>query len=472
MKVLQKSNKQTYTLPPIKRIDSRFIHNNIHLLDEKNHQKWQKIIADYYRFVSKNSPNYLYTDAIKKCIAFGWIPQDYWQRHLMRLLAKGIDIPKRILEQHGVTIYDGIAYKTDRTHTPKFRKPQSDTDFVLADTSRWQEYEHLQRFYDELPDKPYFAECKDGQTLIRPKHYANRYSHVHPFHNKHFALVFDIDEMAGRWAFQAWRECGLLPPHLIIANPVKDSCQYVYFLKIPFTVYLNSSIGIIEKFKLVHGAMSDLLQADTAFNQARMKNPLHSSHNVYVGGAEPYTLAQLIDKCDLWEYRAELFKRQAKASGLKPANDDLMYQGRNHEIFENVRHQAYPNASMDWDSLFDFTFEKCAAYNKRFSEPLPHNELCNIARSITKYCKNGGLNGKYSERFLAFQREQAPKGAKAANAQGANSKGGQARSASYEPKREQAHAMHKQGLKNKVIADTLGISPKTLRNWGIFSKKR
>ena len=57
-----------------------------------------------------------------------------------------------------------------------------------------------------------------------------------------------------------------------------------------------------------------------------------------------------------------------------------------------------------------------------------------------------------------------------ANAQGANSKGGQARSATYDPKRQQAEQMHKQGVKIKDIAEQLQVTRQTLNNWGIKAR--
>ena len=98
------------------------------------------------------------------------------------------------------------------------------------------------------------------------------------------------------------------------------------------------------------------------------------------------------------------------------------------------------------------------------------NELACICRSIARFCKSGRF-GEHSERFIEYQRESGRKGAIVANANGACSKGGIARSATYAPKRTQAEQMHSQGVKIAVIVDELKVTRQTLYNWGIKSKK-
>ncbi|WP_213067620.1 terminase gpP N-terminus-related DNA-binding protein, partial [Acinetobacter baumannii] len=43
--------------------------------------------------------------------------------------------------------------------------------------------------------------------------------------------------------------------------------------------------------------------------------------------------------------------------------------------------------------------------------------------------------------------------------------GGVARSATYQPLREQAEQLYQQGMKKKEIALMLGVSDRTVRNW-------
>ena len=92
------------------------------------------------------------------------------------------------------------------------------------------------------------------------------------------------------------------------------------------------------------------------------------------------------------------------------------------------------------------------------------NEIYHIARSITRYCKSpkfGAYSAKSNEKFSRRQSLRV----KRANKKGANSKGGLARSASYDPKRQQAEQMHKQGMKISQIAKALNVHRNSVNNW-------
>ena len=98
---LQKNTHSPAPLPLAKRLNRLNIADNVFLLDEKNHQKWQKIINDYY---SKKPHDFSLTQAITNLIAWGKLPQDYRQRHIMRLLAKGIQLPPATLEHYEIVL--------------------------------------------------------------------------------------------------------------------------------------------------------------------------------------------------------------------------------------------------------------------------------------------------------------------------------------------------------------------------------
>lgn len=88
----------------------------------------------------------------------------------------------------------------------------------------------------------------------------------------------------------------------------------------------------------------------------------------------------------------------------------------------------------------------------------------------TRFCKSARF-GRYSEAFIEKQRREGKRGAIKANAQSqACSKGGVARSAKYADKRVTAMEMRLEGFKNVDIAKKLGVSDRTLRNWGIKSR--
>ena len=164
-------------------------------------------------------------------------------------------------------------------------------------------------------------------------------------------------------------------------------------------------------------------------------------------------------------------KRPRRAS-----NDDYVSPfaglGRNCDTFDYLRFIAYSIAhNMTQNELYNYLIKLAMEFNSRFEQPLLHNELKCICRSIAKFCKSGRF-GEHSERFIEYQRESGRKGAIVANANGACSKGGIARSATYAPKRTQANEMQLRGVPVLVIADELKVTTKTLRNWGIYATSK
>ena len=124
------TNYPTQSAPPlplVRRLNNQNIIDNVFLIDEKNHQKWQKIINDY----SKNK-DFSLDQAITNLIAWGKLPKDYRQRHIMRLLAKGIQLPPATLEHYEITLFDGQPQQIQRLK-PQNRQPQSPYDFVCVD---------------------------------------------------------------------------------------------------------------------------------------------------------------------------------------------------------------------------------------------------------------------------------------------------------------------------------------------------
>lgn len=443
---LQKNTHSPAPLPLAKRLNRLNIADNVFLLDEKNHQKWQKIINDYY---SKKPHDFSLTQAITNLIAWGKLPQDYRQRHIMRLLAKGIQLPPATLEHYEIVLYDSSPRIIERLK-PQTRQPQSPYDFVCVDVSNWQQYANLQRFYDVLPARPYCSIAKDGKALILDKSKAVNLPYIQPNHPL-FAnsLVFDVDEKAGRCAFTAWQEHNLPPPNVIIKNPCKDSCHYVYFLSAG--VALTDRNDKARRYlSAIYARMCELLDADSSYSGSRMKNPLSRKHDVFVNGATPYALAQLADKLDL----DEIPKKPKKAQKQAPAG----YIGRNCAMFDYLRHFSYRASNMSFDSLMYYLLSLGEQYNNDCftHNPLHGNELGHICNSIARFCKSARF-GRYSANFIEKQRHRGTLGD--------SSKGGLARSQSYDRKREQAKAMFATGAKISAIAKSLGVHRNSVSKW-------
>ena len=176
MYALQKINSPPQ-LPP-KRLNQSQIIGNLFLLDDKQFKKYQKIIN---RFIGTKYDTASIYDLINKIMSWGLLPNDYHQRHIMRLMAKGVYIKPSILEAHSIVICEGLPQGLQR-RKPEKRLPNSPFDFVLIDTSKWQNYPALQRFYDYLPKRPYCSTAKDGEALILDKDKAINLSHIQPNH--------------------------------------------------------------------------------------------------------------------------------------------------------------------------------------------------------------------------------------------------------------------------------------------------
>ena len=110
--------------------------------------------------------------------------------------------------------------------------------------------------------------------------------------------------------------------------------------------------------------------------------------------------------------------------------------------------------------MYEAVFNYAQNANTAFLEPLQYSEVKAVAKSIANYCLRND-KACYS-RFIERQREKGKKGD--------SSKGGIARSAKYADKRVTAMEMRLEGVKNVDIAKKLGVSDRTLRNWGIKSR--
>lgn len=473
------ADKNPYFVNQSNIIDNQF------LLDDKNFARYNRKIAKYIsdkernrRYViTKNIDKGLYVpipqltiaEYIDQLIQQDRLPHDYHRRLILRQLAQGVYIKPDILAQHDIVIFEGEALTIQRREYQN-RQPTSPFDFVLIDPAKWGDYEPLQRFYTGLPDKPYCAIAKDGQALILPKDKAINLAYIQPCHPLYtHCIVFDVDMQAGRDGFTAWRDYNLPPPNIIVKNPTKDSYHYIYLLALPIGKGGKSSKKPIIKLDHIYERMRVLLGADPSYAGNRMKNPFSRKHDCFVSGAEPYTLDDLADKLDFPD-PADLPKPVYIKN--KPAEPHTGYLGRNHAIFEAIRWIGYKHAHMGFEALQYFLLAECEQYNQTHysHDPLPANELWHIANSIAKFCKSNRFTytPEVRAKRTAFARQNAIK----SNVVGACKKGGLARSATYTPKRTQAHAMWLQGVKIADIAKQLAVTRQTLHNWGITKKSK
>lgn len=335
------------------------------------------------------------------------------------------------------------------------------------------DYRHhdiLQQFYDDLPSKPYCSDTKN-LSLVRPKATASKRPYIQANHPNLIKWLFiDIDSPLKHDKLVSYFDENLLfrfhdrnlpEPQIIMRNPKNGHVQYAYKLKDPVSMFENSRSHPIRYLKNIQYALTIQLGGDLSFGGSLAKNPLDTSTwDIFITGAEPYSLSDLHESLDLTDPTNQPPKRPRRAS-----NDDYVSPfaglGRNCDTFDYLRFIAYSIAhSMTQNELYNYLIKLAMAFNSRFEQPLLMNELACICRSIARFCKSSRF-GEHSVQFIERQRQSAL----IANQKGACSKGGIARSATYDPKRQQANELREQGFNNVQISAKLGVARLTVIRW-------
>ncbi len=176
------------------------------------------------------------------------------------------------------------------------------------------------------------------------------------------------------------------------------------------------------------------------------ENGERDEHETYIihGVQSSYTLDELACHLDLEPYE------QAKA-----VNDEGF--GRNCTLFDELRHIAYKLPDKSYRAVESHLKGIADDINNRFDVPLLYNEVKHIIKSIARYCSKKD----FTESHKRFSELQAYRGAK----------GGKAKGDAYEEQKQLAIELHEKGMKKKDIAEKVGVTPRTLTNWGLRKKK-
>lgn len=310
--------------------------------------------------------------------------------------------------------------------------------------SEWEQIPPLAELYQDLP-KTLRCSPHKHNTDFRRKSPQQVTKNAYIGYNTPKVTTFIVIDLDYDGSILAYYDQNVPRPQFVLKNPKNGHCQYVYRLKDPVSFFKNSRNAPIRLLNAVETALNDVLGGDKAFTGYLAKNALNASHEVYFTGAEPYTLNDLANYLDL----SDLNNLQDHH-----AENDNCY-GRNDAIFNAVRHLAYKIAfKCNYTQIYEQCLAWCEQFNAKYSPKLPYNELKSISKSIAGYCT--------SERFRReFSELQAHRGAK----------GGTAKGKTYDDRRQRATELHMQGVKQKDIAEQLGVNTRTLRNWGIQRKK-
>ena len=304
----------------------------------------------------------------------------------------------------------------------------------------------LADFFNNLAYKPYCADDLLYGLQIRPKKTAINMQYIQgnqPCMIHYF--FFDIDRAE---AVMAWYDANLPMPYWTAQTQKNGHAHICYKLEIPLCTSELASQKAISYAAKIQAGLANKLGADVGYSHLITKNPFHPDWRTTFWTERAYTLDYLADFVDLPK---KLSKKQ-EVSGL----------GRNCTLFDTVRKWAYTavrdylhhHSSLTWEKAVLTHLE---ALNGEFQEPLPYSEIKATAKSIANYCWRKFSHAGFSE----WQSNNAQR----ANAKGACSKGGKARSQQFNDLRQQALQLHIQGMNNTKIAEHLNVSRKTITRW-------
>ena len=304
----------------------------------------------------------------------------------------------------------------------------------------------LADFFNNLAYKPYCADDLLYGLQIRPKKTAINMQYIQgnqPCMIHYF--FFDIDRAE---AVMAWHDANLPMPYWTAQTLKNGHAHICYKLEIPLCTSELASQKAISYAAKIQAGLANKLGADVGYSHLITKNPFHPDWRTTFWTERAYTLDYLADFVELPK---KLSKKQ-EVSGL----------GRNCTLFDTVRKWAYTavrdylhhHSSLTWEKAVLTHLE---ALNGEFQEPLPYSEIKATAKSIANYCWRKFSHAGFSE----WQSNNAQR----ANAKGACSKGGKARSQQFNDLRQQALQLHIQGMNNTKIAEHLNVSRKTITRW-------
>ncbi|SSI90041.1 Replicase [Acinetobacter baumannii] len=300
-------------------------------------------------------------------------------------------------------------------------------------------------FLASLPPKPYATDDFSYGVKIHSKQKAVTKKYLSLNHKYVTSWVtFDIDRPGAVADF--YYDCiGVPEPNLVVENPENGHAHFLYKLQTPVYLHDSASRKPINYLNAIYSEIRELLGADKAYTGLMSKNPLHDCWKTQELKVEPYSLAGLSEHLDL----EPKFVTQSKISA-----DEAYYAGRNHKVFNDLREWAYVAVREYRGKTYQQWLDSCLQYsmalNNNLTYPLSYGEIKQIAKSISKWTWK---QDAYA--YAMFMERQMMKA----------KSGGVARSATYQPLREQAEQLYQQGMKKKEIALMLGVSDRTVRNW-------
>ncbi|EMB0925721.1 replication initiation protein [Salmonella enterica] len=303
----------------------------------------------------------------------------------------------------------------------------------------------LDFFAENLPLRPYHTDDLLYGLRIAGAERAMLARYIQ--HNQPHAsywLVFDVDRMGGAID---WSDRNAPAPNITVKNQANGHAHLLYGLETAIRTAPDGSLRALNYSAAVERGLCDKLQADADYSGLICKNPLNAHWQVTTWRDELYTLEELADYVDL--------------SASAPHRRDFEYGlGRNCHLFEKTRRWSYRAIRQGWPDFEQWlraVIQRVEMYNAQLPVPLSVAESACIGRSIGRW-----THKRFTEfGFVQFVADTHTPEIQAVRGR----KGGIAKGAAYEDKRIIAQEMLANGCTQKAIAEALGVSDRTVRNW-------
>ncbi len=301
----------------------------------------------------------------------------------------------------------------------------------------------LADFAESLPYRPYVSNnlAENGLRIVS-RGQADLFRYVqHNPPTKCVWLVLDCD-FAGALAKVVAQKLPL--PNFVATNPENGHSHLFYRLADPVCV---SDAGIRRKpawlLRRIEHQLRTLIGGDIGYMGFISKNLLNEHWEVECVRQEPWKLLEFQDYLTL----PKKLPKRSEVEGF----------GRNVTLFNSCRQVAYETVLAyrlggTKEQFYEHMLSVVSAKNLGFPVPLYAPEVRSIAKSITNWTWRKYTGRRSNEEFSKVQAKRGKLG-------------GVAKGAAYENKRSEALKLASMGMSQKEIAQTLGVTTRTLRNW-------
>ena len=296
----------------------------------------------------------------------------------------------------------------------------------------------LALFRNSLPRRPYCSndlnfglKVRDTKTALGMRYI----QHNHP--NSKLYLTYDVDRRTSPEEID--QDLNLPPPNLFVQSPDNGHAHITYALDVPVHINPNSSQKAIRFAGAVDCGLSIAMGADAGYSGLITKNPLNEHWRTVSYNPMPYSLGELSDYVDLDVYNDR--RRNLPGIGL----------GRNCTLFDNTRQWSYrERLKGNWVTLTEWenAVLKYVMLHNNFDTPLPITEVKSIARSVAQWTWRNITHSGFSE-------VQSRRGKQS----------GKARAEGSQFKRQRALQLLSEGKTQRAVADIMGVTDRTVRNW-------